>query len=665
MKITGKNTLLFGLLAFQLITPNFGASEVEQETNLPTEEKIKVSNVKAAELTDIVTFGDAEFATYIGGVLEVDADAITVEDMSRLINVNYQSKNLSDLTGLEYAVNLTNLNLKNNNVSDLSPIRDLENLKTISLESNNVSDLSPIRNLTNLLSFEAANNNISDLTPIINLTNLAYLKLDMNNISDLTPIANLTKLETLMVGANNISNITALSNLTELKYVYLLSNNIDNIAPLANLTNISTLNINNCNISDLTPLENLTNVKILFATNNKITDISALAKLTELTSLMLSNNEIEDIAAIENLTNVNNLQLDANKISDISPVTNLPRVEYLALMENNISDVSPLSKILTEIPNSWANVTNQVVTLEEKTVNNNAENIYNLTRLDGTEVPVSLGVPAIGENNMTATKSYTIAPNSNYSATINQKVTYREITSLDTANTNEGTVLTDQQLITLFNVVSIENNPLVVDQSAVDYNQPGDYRVTFEDGIDTINVTLTVNDLLPLITVENDTVTIKLGDTIADYLMDFGVTATELQAGDLTNSIVIDDSAVDYTKAGNYTVTFTVTDEEGNEDTKTGNVIIEEVIVVIEEEIKSEEKSEEKSEVQIETTQKSEVTVESEQEVVESEKTTKAMSKTENQVLTETGNQASIYILTLTLLVGSLVTLKRVTVKQN
>ncbi|WOO91944.1 DUF5011 domain-containing protein (plasmid) [Mollicutes bacterium LVI A0078] len=51
--------------------------------------------------------------------------------------------------------------------------------------------------------------------------------------------------------------------------------------------------------------------------------------------------------------------------------------------------------------------------------------------------------------------------------------------------------------------------------------------------------------------------------------------ATEITEGDLTSSISIDDSAVDYSTAGSYDVIFSVQDEEGNEVSKTVTVIIE------------------------------------------------------------------------------------------
>ena len=57
--------------------------------------------------------------------------------------------------------------------------------------------------------------------------------------------------------------------------------------------------------------------------------------------------------------------------------------------------------------------------------------------------------------------------------------------------------------------------------------------------------------------------------------VDPGATALDNQTTDLTDSIVVDDSAVDTTVAGTYTVNCSVTDASGNTATATRTVIVE------------------------------------------------------------------------------------------
>ncbi|WOO91922.1 DUF5011 domain-containing protein (plasmid) [Mollicutes bacterium LVI A0078] len=162
---------------------------------------------------------------------------------------------------------------------------------------------------------------------------------------------------------------------------------------------------------------------------------------------------------------------------------------------------------------------------------------------------------------------------------IYQKVTYEELsllTGTDNASTYEEVSLTDEDLITLFEVTNSEELTITVNQSAIDYSTPGDYTVIFTDTDDNeFTGSLTITDVLPTLTINNDTVTLATGSSLNNILEQLTYSATEITEGDLTSSISIDDSAVDYSTAGSYDVIFSVQDEEGNEVSKTVTVIIE------------------------------------------------------------------------------------------
>ena len=101
------------------------------------------------------------------------------------------------------------------------------------------------------------------------------------------------------------------------------------------------------------------------------------------------------------------------------------------------------------------------------------------------------------------------------------------------------------------------------------------YNVTDANGNVAVEVTRTVNVVdttVPVITLLGDaTVTIEVGSTYTDA----GATATDNYDGDITSSIVTV-STVDVTTVGTYTVTYNVTDANGNvavEVTRTVNVV--------------------------------------------------------------------------------------------
>ena len=70
--------------------------------------------------------------------------AFTIGEMAMLTQLDVQNAKISNLTGLEYAINLTTLVLRDNSVSDISALRNLTQLTTLVLASNSILDLSPL-----------------------------------------------------------------------------------------------------------------------------------------------------------------------------------------------------------------------------------------------------------------------------------------------------------------------------------------------------------------------------------------------------------------------------------------------------------------------------------------------------------------------------------------
>jgi hypothetical protein len=105
---------------------------------------------------------------------------------------------------------------------------------------------------------------------------------------------------------------------------------------------------------------------------------------------------------------------------------------------------------------------------------------------------------------------------------------------------------------------------IVIDASGVDSNTPGDYMVSY-DVIDAAGNTATVNRTVTVLADTTPPVITLLGDdpqVIAQNgaYTELGATATDDVDGDLSLNIVIDSSAVDTATAGNYMVTYDVSD---------------------------------------------------------------------------------------------------------
>ncbi len=270
---------------------------------------------------------------------------ITDTDLQGITELVGSSRDIENLTGLEYCTNLTYLFLTRNQISDISSLANLTSLTSLVLSTNQISDISSLANLTSLTWLLLESNQISDISSLANLTSLTKLDLYKNQISDISSLANLTSLTWLGLHSNQISDISSLANLTSLTWLLLHSNQISDISSLANLTSLTELGLSTNQISDISSLANLTSLTDLSLSYNQISDISSLANLTSLTRLSLFNNQISDISSLANLTSLIMLYLHSNQISDISSLANLTSLIHLRLESNQISDISSLANL--------------------------------------------------------------------------------------------------------------------------------------------------------------------------------------------------------------------------------------------------------------------------------------------------------------------------------
>ena len=143
------------------------------------------------------------------------------------------SSGISELTGLEYAINFTHLDLGDNSLTDISELAELTKLIQLALGNNSIVDISPLAGLSALEWLVLNNNSVSDISALAELTKLADLGLDTNAIADISPLAELTALKQLVLGNNLISDLSPLTGLTRLTAVRLSGNNISDLSPLA------------------------------------------------------------------------------------------------------------------------------------------------------------------------------------------------------------------------------------------------------------------------------------------------------------------------------------------------------------------------------------------------------------------------------------------------
>ncbi len=160
--------------------------------------------------TRTVIFVDSDLENAVREQLGKTTGDITPEDMAGLTWLDVDSKGITDLSGLEHAVNLELLSFGHNQVDDISPLAGLTNLVWLGFGMNHVSDISPLAGLTNLEVLHFESNHVSDISPLAKLTNLDFLWFGMNQVSDISPLAGLTSLSELYLEWNRVTDISPL-----------------------------------------------------------------------------------------------------------------------------------------------------------------------------------------------------------------------------------------------------------------------------------------------------------------------------------------------------------------------------------------------------------------------------------------------------------------------
>ena len=180
------------------------------------------------------------------------ADMVTLTQFDLGLNADTSNLTVSNLTGLEHAINLTGRGLVIDNISHLSRLGNLDSLEWLFLWGNNISSVSGLSNLNSLEWFISWGQQYIESLKLnrrgILRTNnrirlLAWLFLGDNNISGSFSLANLDNLRGLHLGDNNISSLSNEWHADNLEWLFLGGNNISGSFSLANLDNLRGLHL--------------------------------------------------------------------------------------------------------------------------------------------------------------------------------------------------------------------------------------------------------------------------------------------------------------------------------------------------------------------------------------------------------------------------------------
>jgi len=302
---------------------------------------------------------------------------ITPADMLSLVNLEADMKNISDLSGLEYAENLSSLSLLDNKITVLTPILNLAKLERLNLSNN---ELAVIPNLEKNVKLKYLNLDYNKLTAIDSLKailSLGALSIAGNKIIDLSPISTLTGLDTLYADENDLVVTPSFTGLTSLKVLGLSNNKLINISTLSSLSGLKLLRLNNNLITDISPLLNLTQLENITLSANEIenADLPNLYRMD-----LLSNQGIKTDLNGEYVYGYLDLRYNSliSKSAVIALDNELPLIDYAHILwdslDNNITLSGTVSKNGSPVNQVIINITGT----QNKSTETNSSGFYSI-----------------------------------------------------------------------------------------------------------------------------------------------------------------------------------------------------------------------------------------------------------------------------------------------
>ncbi|WP_270994476.1 LapB repeat-containing protein [Listeria seeligeri] len=586
-------------------------------TNTNAKEQTPTNQLFAAGDTFIETFPDEAFAKVIALQVTGSDDTsqvVTQTQLDSVTTLDASSKNITDVTGINELTNLTSINLSENQLTSIAPITGLSALSIINLSDNllNSVDLTSAQNLPNLSSLNLSDNPTitkisivdqpklatvdasitngqSSLLKEINLSNLPQLTLAGKNFSNMVNFSSystelttvnldsLSKISTVDLSSNNIKDIN-IQNMTLVNYVSLETNQISDISNLVNLPTLTNLQIDTNQISVLpTSLETeAPSLRTLFATNQSI----ALPNKVVTGDLSIPN-EVSNNGVISTPTSISNsgVYADGNVNWDFDNIKNLSSVSYSfseALNYTNIQGTffgtvtQPITVSVAPVitaDDSFSYPKSSTVTETEFLRDINA------TTSDGSPITsdfatvVDFSTP--GDYTVTLNSVNTEgAPADPVTVTVTvEKAPAPVITADNTISYPKNSTVDSQQFLTDVNATTDDGSPITSDfATVVDFTTPGNYTVTLNsvnsDGVEASPVTVTVTvekDPAPVITADS-TVSYPKNSTVDSQQFFDDINATTDDGSPITSDFA---TVVDFSTAGNYTVTLNSVNSDG------------------------------------------------------------------------------------------------------
>lgn len=251
--------------------------------------------------------------------------------------LNVKSKNISDLTGIEYFINLISLNCSLNSLSNINISNNLQ-LTTLYCYNNNLTSIDLSDNVE-LLYVNCSYNNLTSIDINTNI-HLFFLDCSWNNIASITLNQNIEELHC----NNNYLIELNVSNLQSLHWLFCAYNTGFQSLNISGCESLWQLNIEGSPLLTGLDLSNTPSVLALELTQNGLTSLD-VTNLPNLEELYCGGNYITSIDLSQN-PNLGWLGVEINNLSTLD-VSNNTQLKQIWCHTNAIEelDVSVLNQL--------------------------------------------------------------------------------------------------------------------------------------------------------------------------------------------------------------------------------------------------------------------------------------------------------------------------------
>ena len=497
-RITDISPLLNDDLGFEGSLPGGGGRDVYLDGNPLSDTSIN-THIPALEARSItvhfsaptVNIPDANLRAAIEARLGKEKnDPITEAEMGSFFTLSANDAEISNLSGLEYAVSLLSLSLKDNEISSLSPLSGLTQLITVYLSGNDITSISALSRMIQIRTLSLDNNRITSLSSLPNLSSALILSFQNNRITDISPLLNddLGFEGSLPGGGGrdvyldgNPLSDTSIN--THIPALEARSITVHFSAPTVNIPDANlraaiearlgkekndpiteaemgsffTLSANDAEISNLSGLEYAVSLLSLSLKDNEISSLSPLSGLTQLITVYLSGNDITSISALSRMIQIRTLSLDNNRITSLSSLPNLGEAKILSFQNNRITDISPLLNDDLGFEGSLPGGGGRDVYLDGNPLSDTSINTH-IPALEARSITVHFSAPTVN------------IPDANLRAAIeaklgkekNDPITEAEIRSFRTLSANDAEIsnLSGLEYATRLLILSLKDNEI-------------------------------------------------------------------------------------------------------------------------------------------------------------------------------------------------------------